>query len=620
MSSSPYAPAAKILNEIWMRHKGLKTVVYSKEGELKCSTSTYAICCHVLKQKSILTKLLKQVPKIQAKNEGLFYILLHELLMGPNKKIRGGGALKRQIMSQIDVLKESFKKLAEEEGWKDEDHTKKNGSSSKSTTTLPRYVRINTLVADRDEVIKIIRAKAAKVYIDPHIPDMLVLDHTPQSRALLQDLVIAQKVILQDKSSCFSALCMVHGFGDSNNDSSSSKSKGNNAKFDYLDACAAPGNKTSHLAALVSNLQKKDNAGADASISSIHALDKSLDRYKLLKRRMGELVPQGIVQSHNLDFFEVSKQMYGENQEKNIKNIEIDKKFKNIQAIMLDPSCSGSGMMSNHTEHSISRDPLFLNDRIKTLSNFQYQALYHATTDFPHVDRVVYSTCSLYVQENEGVVQRLLASNSEWEVCPPACLASWPRRGLVIENKDDESNKDSSFVSLTQDQAKCLIRVHPDEDATNGFFVACFQRKTNDENKNNKQGKGGKESASKAPVGVSINIPKGMELYNNQFDTSQKENNTPVEEKPNAGTNKSKAPSSDTKPGANKSNGDDNGKRKVKEISSADASDEPSSSISKKISKKRAKKSEWKKRQRLKREDRLKSAVKKDLKPAVKKD
>ena len=61
----------------------------------------YAICCHVLKEKSLLEKLLKAVPNIQAKNEGLVYILLYELLMGPNKNIRGGGALKQQIIFQI---------------------------------------------------------------------------------------------------------------------------------------------------------------------------------------------------------------------------------------------------------------------------------------------------------------------------------------------------------------------------------------------------------------------------------------------------------------------------------------------------------------------------------------
>lgn len=578
--SSPYAPAAKILNEVWTRRKGLKTVVYSKEGELKCSSSTYAICCHVMKQKSFLAKLQKKVPEIQAKNEGLAYILFYELLMGPNKKIRGGGALKRQIMSRIDIIQENFKKLSEEEGWKDEEIV-----SSNSHITVPRYVRINTLVADRGEVLETIKAKSKKVYIDPHIPDLLVLDHTPESRGLLQDLVTSQKVILQDKSSCFSALCMVYGFGDREKHSSAKCEK-----VDYLDACAAPGNKTSHLAALIHKVQKETNAKYS---STIHALDKSPDRYKLLKRRISSLVPQSIVQCHNEDFFEVSKQNYGEN--KILSPNDVDKKFKSIQAIMLDPSCSGSGMTSNHTENSLNRDPFFSNDRIKTLSNFQYQALYHATTDFPRVDRVVYSTCSLYIQENEGVVQRLLASNSDWELRAPTCLKNWHRRGLFIE-ESDRSSVDIAFVSLTRDQAKCLIRVHPDEDATNGFFVACFERKVRHEN----------ELPSKSPIEIKINVPEGMELYNNQFH---------VKGVPRVNTEKAKTLSSNGTKTSELTSG--SAKRKINEVSvkvvggGEEDGDGALKSVAKKISKKRAKKSEWKKRQRLKKEARLKSQMEK---------
>lgn len=587
MSSSPYAPAAKILNEIWTRRKGLKTVVYSKEGELKCSTSTYAICCHVLKEKALLTKLLKEVPKIQAKNQGLVYILLYELLMGPNKKIRGGGALKRQIMAHHDVLQEKFKKISEEEGWRHEDKVTMSDTSSTAITTIPRYVRINTLIADRDEVLETIKAKADKVFIDPHVPDLLVLDHTPQSRAMLQDLVISQKVVLQDKSSCFSALCMAHGFGERK------VSGANGKKVDYLDACAAPGNKTSHLAALVHNMQQ--NVGGDRA-SNIYALDKSPDRYKLLKHRISSLVPQGIVQCHNQDFFEVCKQKNGENKDSKI--ADADKKFKNIQAIMLDPSCSGSGMTSNHTENSVSRNPFFCNDRIKTLSNFQFQALYHATTDFQHVDRVVYSTCSLYVQENEGVVQRLLASNSDWELCSPSCLESWHRRGLCRDEVEESTDSDSS-LSLTRDQAKCLIRVHPDEDATNGFFVACFQRKLHFV----------KEASSRSPVAI-INVPQGMELYDNQFHAKEKTTST-SETKKFVSTKKTKALRSDA---TQTKHVGSSAKRKMDQISSlptTDDDDGSKASVAKTISKKRAKKLEWRKRQRLKKLARLESQKKK---------
>ena len=80
--------------------------------------------------------------------------------------------------------------------------------SSKSNIMMPRYVLIITLVADRGEVLEIIWRK-----VDEHISDLLALDHTPQSRASLQNLlVVSQKVILQDTSSCLSALCMVYTF------------------------------------------------------------------------------------------------------------------------------------------------------------------------------------------------------------------------------------------------------------------------------------------------------------------------------------------------------------------------------------------------------------------------
>ena len=258
---------------------------------------------------------------------------------------------------------------------------------------------------------------------------------------------------------------------------------------------------------------------------------------------------------------------------------------------MLDPSCSGSGMTSNHTENSVSRDPFFSDDRIKTLSNFQYQALYHATTDFPHVDRVVYSTCSLYFQENEGVVQRLLASNSDWELCSPICLESWHRRGLFVEEGE-----------LTRDQTKCLIRVDPSKDATNGFFVACFQRKM-------KQKKG---QSSKNDTRTQIHVPEGMELYNNQFDVRVENGNAEPE---SAQVRTESAKLSRQKSSKKEQVKTVSSKRKMDKISTTAADDDKgsteklSNTVAKKISKKRAKKMEWKKRQRLKKEARLKKKM-----------
>jgi putative methyltransferase len=549
--SSPYATAANILNQIFTKRKGLKTIAYSRDGELTCSKATYAQCSHVLEQKTLLDKLakeLQQKSKMEVANQGLLYVLLYELLLGPNKSIRGGGAVKRQLMNHEDTLKSALKRLQKENNT----NRSSKSSSNKNTVIIPRYVRINTLVAGRDSVLKEIKDRlgGTPIYSDAHVPDIIVVEPTAKNRELLQDLVTSHKIILQDKSSCFSALCLMHGF-----DGSHQADEG-----DYLDACAAPGNKTSHLAALIHDQMEETNKGSQTP--TVHAFDKAPDRYKLLKRRMVELCPNDSVRCYNLDFLDI-------NSPKN-KFPEKDNNFENLRAILLDPSCSGSGMTTNHTEHSSNRDPFFKNDRIQSLSDFQFQALRHATTNFPLVNRVVYSTCSCYYSENEGVVQRVLgATDGKWELVAPKCLESWPRRGLMSSGDDSEDHN-----GLTEEQIKCLIRVDPDHDATNGFFVACFQRvKSNDSKKKRK-----KSRASPSWISPAEACSADMELYNNQFHVENKNSKSPENES----------------------------KSKKRKQPSEEGSHQTSTAATSALSKKRAKKLEWKKHQRLKKESRLK--------------
>lgn len=517
---------------------------------MTCSKATYAQCSHVLEHKATLDQLLKAVPSIHAKNQGLLYVLLYELLLGPNQRIRGGGAVKRQLMAHEETLKRKLKTIQESRP----NGTSKNDQKALPSPIIPRYVRINTLVADPTSLLKELCQKIHPIYMDPHVPDLLVVAPTPENRALLQEYVTSHRILLQDKSSCFSALCLVHGFDNDNNDS---------VGFDCLDACAAPGNKTSHLAALVQRQTQHSDGGKNRARrkSIVHALDKAPDRFKLLKRRVSELVPDLSVLCYNLDFLETSPSGKAGQKHKKENNMN-DSSFENVRAILLDPSCSGSGMTTNHTEHSLNRDPYHMDDRIRSLSDFQFRALEHATSKFPLVDRVVYSTCSRYYQENEGVVKRLLdAADGKWELIAPHCLKQWHRRGLLAR---DEHNK-----GLTEDQAKCLIRVDPDHDATNGFFVACLQRTGSFPSKSKHS------STWKSPKET---CPQGMELYNNQFHEL---------------SGKTSSQESPVRPNANKRKAADN-----------DSTSEPTTISA--HSKKRAKKMGWKRQQRLKKEKRLK--------------
>lgn len=81
--------------------------------------------------------------------------------------------------------------------------------------------------------------------------------------------------------------------------------------------------------------------------------------------------------------------------------------------------------------------------------------------NLPNVKRLVYSTCSVHEEENEGVISDVLSDPviSEY-YCLIEPLSSWKHRGIG----------NYSF-------SKLCLRADSETDLTNGFFVALFERK-----------------------------------------------------------------------------------------------------------------------------------------------
>jgi hypothetical protein len=75
---------------------------------------------------------------------------------------------------------------------------------------------------------------------DEHIPDLLLFN--PQVRFHEEEAHRSGKIILQDKASCFPATVLTHDTHE--------------LRGDFIDATAAPGNKTTHLSALLGNKGK----------------------------------------------------------------------------------------------------------------------------------------------------------------------------------------------------------------------------------------------------------------------------------------------------------------------------------------------------------------------------
>jgi len=437
MSSSPYAQAARLLGTIWESKKSLKALAYDKKGNLIIQKSTYAQVCHVLEHKHHLDAVLKEV-SIQCHNQGLLYILLYELLLGPNKKIRGGGALRRQLYEQNDLLQAAMAKQLVGIG--------SDGNDTAMAIVFPRYVRVNTLQTTVQHVVEWIKKNCpttAQIYLDPTVPNLLVLP----PKTILQELVALGQVVLQDKSSCFSALCLAHVNGD------------------CIDACAAPGNKTSHLCMLLNTTttRKKQHM--------VIAMDRNKQRLEMMVQRITPLLPnntkQPMMEAKLIDFLTTNP-----------------KDYPTVKGILLDPSCSGSGMYTRH--HQTQDD-----QRIQTLSNFQVTALKHAMS-FPNVTNLVYSTCSIHEQENEHVVRQALEQyRDDWNLVAPLTLQKWERRGHPVDG-------------LTPEQVACLIRADLDDD-TNGFFVAYFERS------------GTKPNPTPIEPASMVTAMGGLEFYSGQF-------------------------------------------------------------------------------------------------------
>ncbi|CAI5700902.1 unnamed protein product [Peronospora effusa] len=455
--SELYKEAATLLYKLEKRQGGLKSLAYADSTVHK--RSSFALVCETLRYKPLLRKLLAalpechralKTPKDATEPSALVFVALYDLLFG-RQKIQGGGYMKKALLQHETAFRAALARLkikhkvASNEALLPPENRQQH-------LALLRYVRVNTLLASSEEIEAFTREFGAKQ--DRDVRDLLVL---PSGTELHEhEMVISGKLVLQDKASCFPAF-VLHG------EHTDAKDK----QGDVIDACAAPGNKTSHLAML---LQQQDGDGEDGITRKrrVFAFDRSAKRLELLKRRMELAGAAARVQAELQSFLEVPVD---------------DEMYRNVRSILLDPSCSGSGM-TNRLDHLLdiasARDTVLEPDagleyeeetakRLQLLAEFQLEALRKAFS-FPQVERVVYSTCSIFQKEDEEVVAAALRSDENVHAARPfvlkPALKSWPRRGLEV-------------AGLSAEQAMALVRANGLEDSTNGFFVAYFERTDN---------------------------------------------------------------------------------------------------------------------------------------------
>ncbi|CAF0985147.1 unnamed protein product [Adineta steineri] len=245
------------------------------------------------------------------------------------------------------------------------------------------------------------RLAEMKYFIDPDIEHVLVF--RSNTKFFDYEIYLNRHMLLMDKASCLPCLALSPPPGSI-----------------VLDACAAPGNKTICLANYLRNKGK------------LYAIELNRRRFKELNIN---LKTAGVTCAHTLngDFLNVTLP------------------FDEIDYILLDPSCSGSGIRNRNDDTEVIDE-----ERLERLATLQIRMITYALTNFPNVKRLTYSTCSIHMQENEQVVETILDQFSDTFQLVDF-LPKWPSRGQT-------------------ERTQACLRASPEDTLTNGFFVACFER------------------------------------------------------------------------------------------------------------------------------------------------
>lgn len=198
-------------------------------------------------------------------------------------------------------------------------------------------------------------------FMDPHLPEYLLVFESGSNWWLGSEWYERGSIILQDKASCMPAAIIMAEPSTTSASMSSKKSKSKEARKsestvssawadypDCIDGTSAPGNKTSLMSAL--------------STGNIYAFEKSPARFKTLERML-RIAGCDNVTAQNEDFTSVHPADY-----------------PTVGRILLDPSCSGSGIV-NRLDYLVDGEEE--NDggdqeRLEKLAGFQFQMLQHA--------------------------------------------------------------------------------------------------------------------------------------------------------------------------------------------------------------------------------------------------
>jgi 16S rRNA (cytosine967-C5)-methyltransferase len=186
-----------------------------------------------------------------------------------------------------------------------------------------------------------------------------------------------------------------------------------------IDACAAPGGKTTHMAELMGDT------------GQIFAVDKTASRLKKLQQNLTRLQLSNI------------KILTGD-------SCGLSELTGTADRVLLDAPCSGLGTLHRRADARWQKTPA----QIHELAKLQSQLLANTATWVKPGGVLVYATCTVHPIENERVITPFLATHPDWQIERLPSDSPW-----------------ADFVG-----ASGAIEIWPHRQQMDGFFTIALRR------------------------------------------------------------------------------------------------------------------------------------------------
>ena len=260
--------------------------------------------------------------------------------------------------------------------------------------------RVNTLKSSSEKILKVLEENNIKYRQVSWSKEAFILESATESE--IEKLAIYKngEIYLQSLSSMLPPIIL-------------NPEKGK----DILDMAAAPGGKTTQIAALTQNK------------AHITACEMNNIRIEKLKYNIEK---QGATSVYVM--------------KKDSRNID---NFFSFDQILLDAPCSGSGTINLNDEVKITEN------FIEKISKTQFDLLNKAVKVLKKGASMVYSTCSILYEENEKQIEKILNKNNV-EIIP-----------INLEKMED--------IPLLESRLKGTLLLAPNE-LYEGFFVAKLRK------------------------------------------------------------------------------------------------------------------------------------------------